>query len=214
MASAEASWPPAPWLRLVDSERRYSWPGLWSAFRRRVLGTRHNLSDGTSVLGRTLLLASGVEWRRLEVPGIDELLGAGRLLRSRTERGLGLRRSARCRRWWRELCRSGRGPVLAVCGPSDAPRAGTGLAASMSKYLIDAIAAIPNVDVRTGTQVVGRQGRRSVAGGSRHVRADSHARNPCALTPCSSASAASRERTLSDGTGLVVDDAGLRPDGK
>ncbi len=26
---------------------------------------------------RSLLLASGVDWRRLEVPGIDELLGSG-----------------------------------------------------------------------------------------------------------------------------------------
>src|ERR1022692_2154668 len=35
------------------------------------------LSDGTRVRGRVLLFASGVEWRRLEVAGIDDLLGAG-----------------------------------------------------------------------------------------------------------------------------------------
>src|SRR5260370_3489867 len=35
------------------------------------------LSDGTLVRGRAVLFASGVEWRRLEVPGIDHLLGAG-----------------------------------------------------------------------------------------------------------------------------------------
>jgi thioredoxin reductase (NADPH) len=35
------------------------------------------LSDGTRVRGRALLFASGVEWRRLEVAGIDDLLGAG-----------------------------------------------------------------------------------------------------------------------------------------
>jgi thioredoxin reductase (NADPH) len=35
------------------------------------------LSDGTTVRSRAMLLASGVEWRRLEVPGIDELLGSG-----------------------------------------------------------------------------------------------------------------------------------------
>jgi thioredoxin reductase (NADPH) len=35
------------------------------------------LSDGTLVRGRAVLLASGVEWRRLDVPGIDDLLGAG-----------------------------------------------------------------------------------------------------------------------------------------
>src|SRR5260221_2738669 len=35
------------------------------------------LSDGTTVRSRAMLLASGVELRRLDVPGIDELLGSG-----------------------------------------------------------------------------------------------------------------------------------------
>ncbi len=35
------------------------------------------LSDGTLIRGRAVLFASGVEWRRLDVPGIDDLLGAG-----------------------------------------------------------------------------------------------------------------------------------------
>jgi thioredoxin reductase (NADPH) len=34
------------------------------------------LSDGTRVRGRSLLFASGVDWRRLDVPGFDDLLGA------------------------------------------------------------------------------------------------------------------------------------------
>ena len=35
------------------------------------------LSDGTRIPSRAVLVASGVKWRRLEVPGIEELLGAG-----------------------------------------------------------------------------------------------------------------------------------------
>jgi thioredoxin reductase (NADPH) len=35
------------------------------------------LAGGSVVRGRTLLVASGVDWRRLDVAGIDELLGAG-----------------------------------------------------------------------------------------------------------------------------------------
>jgi alkyl hydroperoxide reductase subunit AhpF len=35
------------------------------------------LSDGTLIRGRAVLFASGVEWRRLDVPGVDDLLGAG-----------------------------------------------------------------------------------------------------------------------------------------
>ncbi len=35
------------------------------------------LSDGTSLRSRAMLLATGVDWRRLEVPGIDQVLGSG-----------------------------------------------------------------------------------------------------------------------------------------
>ena len=36
-----------------------------------------HLSDGIAIRSRALLVATGVDWRRLEVPGIDELLGSG-----------------------------------------------------------------------------------------------------------------------------------------
>src|SRR5258705_577274 len=35
------------------------------------------LSDGTEVRTRSVLAASGVDWRRLDLDGLDELLGAG-----------------------------------------------------------------------------------------------------------------------------------------
>src|SRR5256886_6542635 len=35
------------------------------------------LSDDTTVRSRSVLVATGVDWRRLEVPGLDDLLGAG-----------------------------------------------------------------------------------------------------------------------------------------
>ena len=101
---------------------------------------RANLSDGTRVLGRTLLLASGVEWRRLEVPGIDELLGAGVYYGAGPSEALG--------------CAGAH--VVVVGGGNSAGQAvvrfsryavrvtllvrGPRIAASMSKYLIDAIA--------------------------------------------------------------------------
>ena len=75
-ASVEASWRPAPWRqpRRFGAEILLARPLVDLDGR---LGVSGQLSDGTSVLGRTLLLATGVEWRRLEVPGIDESLGAG-----------------------------------------------------------------------------------------------------------------------------------------
>lgn len=41
------------------------------------LGYVADLSDGTQIRGRAVLFASGVEWRRLDVSEIDDLLGAG-----------------------------------------------------------------------------------------------------------------------------------------
>jgi len=35
------------------------------------------LSDGTVVRARATLLASGADWRRLDIPGLDDLLGSG-----------------------------------------------------------------------------------------------------------------------------------------
>jgi thioredoxin reductase (NADPH) len=175
---------------------------------------RAHLSDGTSVLGRTLLLASGVEWRRLEVPGIDELLGAGIYYGAGPSEALG--------------CAGAH--VVVVGGGNSAGQAvvrfsryavrvtllvrGQDLGSSMSKYLIDAITGIPNVDVRTGTQVVGvmsdgqlREVLVTSSGSNSHaaqsLRAD-------ALFIC----IGGEPRTDAvGGTGLVTDDAGYVPTG-
>lgn len=113
------------------------------------------LSDGTMVRGRALLMASGVEWRRLDVPGIDDLLGAGVYYGAGPSEALG--------------CRNSR--VVVVGGGNSAGQAavrfsryasqvtllvrGERVVASMSQYLIARISAIANIEVRTGSQVVG-----------------------------------------------------------
>jgi thioredoxin reductase (NADPH) len=172
---------------------------------------RAHLSDGTTVLGRTLLLASGVEWRRLEVPGIEELFGAGVYYGAGPSEALGCTKSQ----------------VVVVGGGNSAGQAvvrfaryaarvtllvrGADLAASMSKYLIDAIMAIPNVEVRTGTQVAGvkADGRLQEVlltksdGSETSLRAD-------ALFIC----IGGEPRTDAvRGTGLAIDDAGYVPTG-
>ncbi|MEA2617583.1 MAG: thioredoxin reductase [Chloroflexota bacterium] len=116
------------------------------------------LSDGSLVRGRALLVATGVEWRRLDAPGLDGLLGAG------VYYGAGPSEAQACR---------GAG-VVVVGGGNSAGQAcvrfsryarqvtllvrGPTLAASMSQYLIDRIAAVDNIEVRTGTRVVGVEG--------------------------------------------------------
>src|SRR6266566_5489242 len=112
------------------------------------------LSDGTTVRSRAMLLASGVEWRRLEVPGIDELLGSG------VYYGAGPSEAVTC-----TGCR-----VAIVGGGNSAGQAvvrfsryaahvtllvrGSSLEASMSQYLITQVGKLPNVEVRTNTEVV------------------------------------------------------------
>src|SRR5258708_8377193 len=112
------------------------------------------LSDGTTVRSRAMLLASGVEWRRLEVPGIDALLGAG------VYYGAGPSEAVTC-----TGCR-----VAIVGGGNSAGQAvirfsryaahvtllvrGSSLEASMSQYLISQLSKLGNVEVRTNTEVV------------------------------------------------------------
>jgi thioredoxin reductase (NADPH) len=112
------------------------------------------LSDGTAVRSRAMLMASGVDWRRLEVPGIDELLGSG------VYYGAGPSEAITC-----SGCR-----VTIVGGGNSAGQAairfsryaalvtllvrGRSLEASMSQYLISQLEELGNVEVRTNSEVV------------------------------------------------------------
>ena len=113
-----------------------------------------HLSDGTAVPSRALLVASGVDWRRLEVPGIDELLGSG------VYYGAGPSEAVTC-----SGCR-----VVIVGGGNSAGQAvirfsryasqvtllirGSSLEGSMSQYLIRQVTQLGNVEVRTDTEVI------------------------------------------------------------
>ncbi len=113
-----------------------------------------HLSDGTALRSRALLVASGVDWRRLEIPGIDQLLGSG------VYYGAGPSEAVTC-----SGCR-----VVIVGGGNSAGQAvirfsryaaqvtllvrGRSLEASMSQYLISQVRELGNVEVRTNTEVV------------------------------------------------------------
>ena len=113
------------------------------------------LSDGVTARSRAMLLATGVDWRRLDVPGIDELLGSG------VYYGAGPSEAVTC-----TGCR-----VAIVGGGNSAGQAvvrfsryaahvtllvrGSTLETSMSQYLVRQVEKLANVEVRTGSQVVG-----------------------------------------------------------
>ena len=115
------------------------------------------LSDGTLIRGRAMLFASGVEWRRLDVPGIDDLLGAG------VYYGAGPSEALSCTGSRVVVVGGGNSAGQAVVRFSRYARQvtllvrGRDLGASMSQYLVDHLSTIPNVDVRVRTEVVGLQ---------------------------------------------------------
>jgi thioredoxin reductase (NADPH) len=116
------------------------------------------LGDGSEVSCHALLIATGVQWRKLDVPGIDNLQGAG------VYYGAGSTEAMSCRNE----------DVYIVGGANSAGQAamnfsrfakrvvllvrGRSLAATMSKYLIDDIGRTPNIDVQTEAQVVAVHG--------------------------------------------------------
>ncbi len=116
------------------------------------------LAGGGELAGHTVLVATGVAYRRLDAPGVAGLEGRGvyygasiveaEACQGKTVVVVGGANSAGQAAVY--LSRQAGRVVVVVRGPS--------LEASMSHYLIEQIAAIPNVEVRTGTQVAAAEG--------------------------------------------------------
>jgi thioredoxin reductase (NADPH) len=110
--------------------------------------------DGTEIAGHTVILATGVSYRMLDAPGLSDLAGRGVYYGAATTEG--------------PSCRSQ--DVYIVGGANSAGQAamyfsryadkvsllvrGRSLDTSMSRYLIDQIDRVPNIEVRTCTEVV------------------------------------------------------------
>ncbi len=119
------------------------------------------LSDGTEVAGRAAVIATGASYRRLDVPSLEALVGAGvfygaTVTEAQATQGkeayvVGGANSAGQAAM--HLSRYARRVTLLVRGAS--------LAKSMSSYLIKEIEATENVEVRHNTRVVdgGGEGR-------------------------------------------------------
>jgi thioredoxin reductase (NADPH) len=112
------------------------------------------LGDGREVSGQTCLIATGVDWRRLDVPGVEQLTGAGiyygaALAEARSCKGeevflVGGANSAGQAAM--EFSKYARRVVILVRAAS--------LESTMSKYLIDEIGRESNIEVWNGSKVV------------------------------------------------------------
>ncbi|MCK8787720.1 FAD-dependent oxidoreductase [Roseomonas sp. NAR14] len=135
---------------------------------------RLQLAGDAEVRARTVVIASGVAYRRPPVPTLAEFEGAGiSYWASPVEAKL-------CE--GEEVMLVGGGNSAGQAVVYLAPRVrrlhlvvrGPGLEATMSRYLIERIAALPNVVLRTGTEVVRLDGDRAtgLAGMALRRRAD------------------------------------------
>jgi thioredoxin reductase (NADPH) len=111
------------------------------------------LSDGATVRARAMLIASGVDWRRLEIPGLDDLLGSG------VYYGAGPSEAVTCTGSRVAVIGGGNSAGQAVVRFSRYAAhvrllvRGSSLEASMSQYLISQVRKLPNVEVLTNTNV-------------------------------------------------------------
>jgi thioredoxin reductase (NADPH) len=122
------------------------------------------LSDGGQVSARTVILATGVAWRRLGVPSLEALRGAGvfygaaaseaRAVEGEQVYVVGAGNSAgqaavHLARWAASVTVLARGEALG---------------ATMSDYLVKELEAIPNIGVRVRTEAVGGHGHGRLEG--------------------------------------------------
>jgi thioredoxin reductase (NADPH) len=120
------------------------------------------LEDETRVPAQAVILATGVEWKRLDVPGIERLVGHGIYYGASRTEALRLRGQAV------HLIGGGNSAgqaALLFSGYADSVTMlvrGPSLAASMSQYLVDQLAAKGNVNIETDVEVVGVEGHDSL----------------------------------------------------
>ncbi len=129
------------------------------------------LDDGSEISCHAVIVASGVSYRQLEIPGAAELAGAGVYYGAAVTEAV----------LYRDL------EVGVVGGGNSAGQAAVYLArfakrvllmvrtselSSMSQYLIDQIAAIPNIEVRYRTQITACSGEGHLASATLRCEGD------------------------------------------
>lgn len=122
------------------------------------------LSNGQELVGHCVVIAAGVQWRRLNIPGMDRLTGAGIYY------GAATTEAASCKGE----------DIYIVGGANSAGQAAVhfsdyassvsmlvradSLSKSMSHYLRERISSIPNIKIVPNTEVIEVQGEERLAG--------------------------------------------------
>jgi thioredoxin reductase (NADPH) len=115
-------------------------------------------TDGQEVAARTVVLATGVAWRRLGIPRLEELVGAGVYYGAAASEARAMR--------GRHVSVVGGGNAAGQAAVHLAKYAnevtllvrGDSLGKSMSEYLITELRGLPNVSIRLGVELVDGEG--------------------------------------------------------
>jgi thioredoxin reductase (NADPH) len=122
------------------------------------------LSDGTEISSQALLLATGVSYRRLEIPGVEKLTGAG------VYYGAAATEAISCTNEHAYIVGAGNSAGQAAMYLSRFARSvnmivrGDSLTKTMSQYLIDQIAKTPNIAVQCRSRVTEAKGNGNLDG--------------------------------------------------
>jgi thioredoxin reductase (NADPH) len=180
---------------------------------------RFQLDGDLAVTSTVAIAAPGMEWRRLEVPGVDELLERG------VYYGAGRSEAAQCGGDEVVVVGAGNSAGQAVLDLSRAGARvtmvvrGDDLGKSMSAYLLDRIAASPLIDVRLASQVAAVEADAGHLSGVTFADAGGRAerRSARALFVCIGGEPrtgwAARAGVRTDARGYVVTGADLFEDG-
>jgi thioredoxin reductase (NADPH) len=112
------------------------------------------LSGGDGVVGHAVILASGVEYRRLEVPSLDRWAGAGLFYGAAGAEAPALANERVCVVGGANSAGQAALHLAAHASHVTLLVRGAAIEAGMSDYLVRQIQATPNIDVRLQTRVV------------------------------------------------------------
>jgi thioredoxin reductase (NADPH) len=133
---------------------------------------RVDLDDGQHALARTVVVATGARWRRLDAENVERFSGAG------VYHAAMATDAERCRGEDVIVVGGGNSAGQAAVHLSRAARSvrvvvrGAGLAATMSSYLVERIEARRNIEVVTGTEVSAVHGNDRLEHADLRSRAD------------------------------------------
>jgi thioredoxin reductase (NADPH) len=122
------------------------------------------LADGTKIRAKSILVATGVEYRRLDVPRLSEFEGAG-VYYAATDT-----ETKQCRNEEVVVVGAGNSAGQAIVALSRHARRvhviarGRDLGRSMSRYLVDRVEQIDNVQIHRGAVVTGLEGNGHLQG--------------------------------------------------